>query len=214
MGDQKLKGLFLDLDGTLINSAPMIYAAIKELFQKYNLGPISKSELAKFAGLPPQDLFNTVDFERKDELLRETVVLEEKYRSLAPPYPGITSTLSKISQWGIPIAIISSQAGLEIESVKKSYEFTALIDFWLSADDVANPKPDPEGILTALDYFQLPPRSVLFVGDSVYDIDTGKNAGVNTAAAFWGGHNIPELTAMNPDYIFNEPSQLLSLFSS
>ena len=213
MGEQKLKGLFLDLDGTLINSASMINEVIKELFQKYNLGTISKSQLAKFAGLPPNTLFDTVDFERKDDLLKEAVALEDKYRTLAPPYPGITSTLSKISQWGIPMAVISSQARIEMDSVKKSYEFTVFIDFWLSADDVQNPKPDPEGILTALDYFQLPSSRVLFVGDTVYDIDAGKNAGVHTAAAFWGGHNISALTALNPDYCFSEPSQILSLFS-
>ena len=145
--------------------------------------------------------------------MRETVALEEKYRDLAPSYPGITSTLSKLSEWKIPMAIISSQAGLEMDSVKKTYDFAPFIDFWLSADDVQNPKPDPEGILNALDFFQLSPGSTLFVGDSVYDIEAGRSAGVHTAAALWGGHNIPELTSLDPDYSFTDPAQLLPLFS-
>ena len=213
MANSKFKGLFLDLDGTLINSAPMIYEVIKELFQRHNLGSVSKAMLAKFAGLPPRKFFDTIDHDRKDLLLRETVDLENKHRALAPPYPEITSLISTISNCGFPLAVISSQAGLEMDLVKTSYEFAPLIDFWLSSDDVQNPKPDPEGIKIALDFFKIPASKILFVGDSVYDIKAGKNAGVNTGAALWGGHNHAELSALNPDYSFSKPSELLKHFN-
>ncbi len=213
MANSKYKGLFLDLDGTLINSAPMVYEVIKELFQKHALGPVSKSMLAKFAGLPPKMFFDSLEHNQKDALLKEIVALENKYRALAPPYPEVTELIYTISENGFPLAVISSQAGLEMDLVKTSYEFAPLIDFWLSSDDVQNPKPDPEGIKIALDFFKIPASKILFVGDSVYDIKAGKNAGVNTGAALWGVHNHAELSALNPDYSFSKPSEILKQFN-
>jgi len=213
MTKQIFEGLFLDLDGTLINSAPMVYEIMKELFKKHNLGPVSKSMLAKFAGLPPKMFFDSLEHNQKDALLKEIVALENKYRALAPPYPEVTELIYTISENGFPLAVISSQAGLEMDLVKTSYEFAPLIDFWLSADDVQNHKPDPEGILIALDYFNISATNILFVGDTVYDIKAGKSAGVYTGAAVWGGHNQEVLTVSNPDYVFQKPSQILTHFA-
>ncbi|MGB2962525.1 MAG: HAD-IA family hydrolase [Anaerolineales bacterium] len=213
MVNSVFKGLFLDLDGTLINSAPMVYEVMKELFQKHNLGPISKSMMAKFAGLPPKLFFDTLDHNRKDLFLEETVALEKKHRALAPPYPEVTSLISTISDNGYPLAVISSQSGLEMDLVKISYDFAPRIDFWISADDVQNHKPHPEGIQIALDFFNISPDKILFVGDTEYDIKAGKSAGVHTGAAMWGGHTKETLTASNPDYIFQKPSQILTHFT-
>jgi len=213
MTKQIFNGLFLDLDGTLINSSPMIYEVVKELFQINNLGTVSKTMLEKFSGLPPRELFEVIAPDQVDVLLKQTVALEDKHRALAPLYPGVTSLLTEISNSGFPLAVISSQAGLEMDLVKTSYEFASLIDFWLSSDDVQNPKPDPEGIKIALDFFKIPASKILFVGDSVYDIKAGKNAGVNTGAALWGGHNHAELSALNPDYSFSKPSEILKQFN-
>lgn len=212
MTKQIFKGLFLDLDGTIINSSTMIYEVVKELFQINNLGTITKTMMKEYAGLPPRELFEAIAPGQVDILLKQTVALEEKHRSLAPLYPGVTSLLTEISNSGFPLAVITSQAGLEMDLVKTSYEFSSLIDFWISSDDVHNPKPDPESILTALDFFKIPAEKTLFVGDSVYDIEAGKNAGVLTGAALWGGHNRREMTALKPDFLFSKPSDIIKHF--
>jgi len=212
MENCKFKGLFLDLDGTLINSAPMMHEIMKEIFQKYNLGSVSESMMTKFAGLPAKLFFDSLDHVNKDDFLKDIVTLEKKYRSLAPSYPEVTELISTISDKGLPLAVISSQAGLEMDLVKISYDFAPRIDFWLSADDVQKHKPDPEGIYIALNHFDIPAKNILFVGDTVYDIQAGKSAGVSTGAALWGGHNQDLLTTSNPDFTFTKPFQILTHF--
>jgi len=211
MTKQRFEGLFLDLDGTIINSSPMIYEVVKELFQKNNLGMVSKTMLEKYAGLPPGEFFEAIAPGQVDSL-KQTVALEDKHRALAPLFPGVTSLLTEISNSGFPLAVITSQAGLEMDLVKKSYDFCSLIDLWISSDDVINPKPDPESIHFALDFFGIPGNKTLFVGDSVYDIEAGRNAGVKTGAALWGGHNNNEMDAQNPDFLFSKPSEIKKLF--
>jgi len=210
---QKFQGLFLDLDGTIIDSSLMIYEVVNELFQINNLGKVSKTMLEKYAGLPPRELFEEIAPGQVDVLLKQTVTLENKHRALAPPFPGVTSILTAISNSGFPLAVITSQAGLEMDLVKTSYEFSSLIDFWISSDDVHKPKPDPESILVALDFFGIPASKTLFVGDSGYDIEAGRNAGVLTGAALWGGHNSREMASLKPDFFFSKPSDIKEHFT-
>jgi HAD superfamily hydrolase (TIGR01509 family) len=212
MTKQIFEGLFLDLDGTIIDSSPMIYEVVKELFQINNLGEVSETMLEEHAGLPPREFFEVIAPDQIDFLIKQTAALEDKHRALAPLFPGVATLLTEISNSGFPLAVITSQADLEMALVKTSYEFSSLIDFWICSDDVTNPKPDPESILIALDFFGIPGSKTLFVGDSVYDINAGKNAGVKTGAALWGGNNKNEMKSLKPDFLFSKPSEIKKCF--
>jgi pyrophosphatase PpaX len=212
MGKPVLQGVFFDLDGTLINSAPMIIKAIQEIFTKYHLGPISPETIKSYAGMPPESIFQALAPERKDLLLQETILLERKYRYLAPAYPGVAELIGGLASLAIRLAAITSQARQEMQQVRESYPFTQQIELWISCEDIGHPKPHPESILTAIDHFQLRPGEVLFVGDTEYDIQAGKNAGVKTGAALWGGHNHQAMAQLDPDYSFHQPGEILSAF--
>jgi pyrophosphatase PpaX len=58
-------------------------------------------------------------------------------------------------------------------------------DWIITLDEVKKPKPDPDGIRQCLDQFQLKSHDILFVGDTIYDYQAGKNAGVDTALVTW-----------------------------
>ncbi len=157
-------------------------------------------------------MFEVIAPEQVDTLLKQTADLEDKYRDLAPPYPGVNSLLTSLSNYGVPLAVITSQAEIGMDLVKTSYEFSSLIDFWICSDHVHNPKPDPESILDALDFLKIPASETLFVGDTSYDIEAGKNAGVVTGAALWGGHSEREMASLNPDFLFPKPSAIKTHF--
>src|SRR5262249_34200345 len=63
---------------------------------------------------------------------------------------------------------------------------SADVEFLVSGDDVASPKPDPEGVRKVLDEFGVAPAELLLVGDSPSDIQAGRLAGTKTGAALWG----------------------------
>jgi pyrophosphatase PpaX len=212
MARPDLQGVFFDLDGTLINSAPMIIRAIQEIFTKYHLGPISPETIKCYAGKPPESIFQALAPERKDLLLQETIRLERKYRLLAPAYPGVAELIDELASLGIRLAAITSQAHQEMQQVRESYPFSQRIEHWISCEDIRHPKPHPESILAALEHFQLKPGEVLFVGDTEYDIQAGKNAGVKTGAALWGGHNHQAMAQLDPHYTFHQPGEIISTF--
>lgn len=210
MNNDQPQGIFFDLDGTLINSAPMIINAIQELISTYNLSPISPETISDFAGMPPETLFQAFYPDQKDFLLHETIRLERKYRHLAPAYPGVDDLIDDLFQIGLPLAVITSQARQEMEQAQEAYTFSKRIGFWISCDDIRHPKPDPESILVALNHFQLDPGQVLFVGDTEFDIKAGRRAGVRTGGALWGGHNHQQMAGLAPDYTFHQPQEIIS----
>jgi pyrophosphatase PpaX len=81
----------------------------------------------------------------------------------------------------------------------------------IGPDDVKNPKPHPEPILTALKVLGEPAACALYVGDSVHDMESGRAAGVRTAAVLWGPFGREDLAATRPDHWLERPGDLLEL---
>jgi AHBA synthesis associated protein len=85
----------------------------------------------------------------------------------------------------------------------------SLVGLSVWGDDVARPKPEPDGVLAAMSGLNADPRSTLVIGDSPADIMMGRAAGTRTAAALWGGASRDRLLAESPDLILDSPGDLL-----
>jgi HAD superfamily hydrolase (TIGR01509 family) len=126
-------------------------------------------------------------------------------------YDGIEELLSSIGGSGAGVGVVSlkpRRAGeieLDIIGLRK------LVGVTVWGDDVARPKPEPEGVLRALEGLGADPRATLVIGDSPADIEMGRAAGTRTAAALWGGSRRERLLGAGPDHSFESPAALLEL---
>jgi pyrophosphatase PpaX len=84
------------------------------------------------------------------------------------------------------------------------------MDIVVTAHDVTRPKPDPEPLLKALNYLGVEAASSILVGDSSYDILTGKNAGSRTLGVTWGLGSREELARLEPDGLLHRWDDLLN----
>jgi pyrophosphatase PpaX len=87
----------------------------------------------------------------------------------------------------------------------------AAIDTVIGADDVTHPKPHPEPVLRALERLGADPGRTVFVGDSLHDMESGRRAGVATAAVLWGPFDREYLNRSAPDHWLTQPSDLLAV---
>ena len=85
------------------------------------------------------------------------------------------------------------------------------MDVIVGADDVLNPKPHPEPVEKALELMGASREDAVYVGDSVHDMESGRAAGVRTAAVLWGPFGRAELEPTRPDYWLERPADLLTL---
>lgn len=204
-----LQTALFDLDGTLIDSIPLIRLSFEYTFDKLGI-PWGKGEVLKTIGLPLRDVAAYYAGERAEDFLDIYAKFQQKNQEkLLKPYPGAKDSLIYLKNKGYRTGVFTSKrrnatkVGLSLTGID-SY-----LDVVVTVEDIERPKPDPDGINMALGLLKTSPAKAVYTGDSIYDIQTGKNAGVPTIAVTWGIATENELKKTQPDFLVKTWAQLL-----
>lgn len=201
-----------DFDGTLMDTEPAIMASFEHVFQKYRtveeftperrikvLGPALDVMMKEF--FPEMDPWICVEEYRRYQ--------RENLRNLIRPMPGAMETLAKLSAMEVPCAVVSTRYFKSLDELLKQSRMDGFMSVVLGNDSVSRSKPDPEGILKAWE--MLKTESCFYIGDSVMDVEAGKNAGAVTVAYPSNEGKRNDLIAAKPDYLIEQLSELPEL---
>jgi len=208
-----LKAIVFDMDGTLVSSLPVIFHCENEISRKYLKATLALEEVIAKFGPPAHAIIGNMTAGLSEDLRRQAVVdYYECYRkhvaSRALVFPGITQLLRRIKSAGRRLALVTGVEKIMMEYTLNPFNLLEFFEARVTADDVRNSKPDPEGINLALRRIRVNPRESMYVGDSPADITAGKGAGVLTGAALWSPENRGDPTTEHPDYEFRSVQQL------
>ncbi|MGQ9474272.1 MAG: HAD family hydrolase, partial [Candidatus Caldatribacteriaceae bacterium] len=117
----------------------------------------------------------------------------------------------QLALWKIPMALVTAKILEEMAYDFDRFVINHLFAVTKCADDVARPKPAPDSLLVASEKLAVAKEQVIFVGESIYDIQAAKNAGIRFAFAQWGALYPQEILSLNPDYILEKPPDLLKI---
>lgn len=208
--------VLFDLDGTLANTIPLILACyrhamsvhrpgdpVDEVWIRSQIGRTLKDTMAEFSTDPEAaDAFRATYSEKQDELHDEMV----------SPYVGALGHVERYVQAGTPRAIVTSKGRIMALRTMGVCALDVHFEHLISADDVTKGKPDPEPVRIALDRLGVAPGPrVAFVGDSPWDIASGKAAGVTTIAVGWGAAAAADLEAAGADHLVTRFSELVRI---
>lgn len=176
--------VIFDLDGTILDTAPAIFASFKYAFEKHCPElKLSDDDYATFLGPTLKETFSKYCPEADDNKIEEMIETyrvhnKEVHKDLVKPMPNVIKLLNYLKDNGYNVAIASSKftdtciLGLEVTGLKDYFEVV------IGLDQVEKPKPDKETLIKAIravdGYF----TNAIYVGDSVSDIECAKNAGV------------------------------------
>ncbi|HVG20441.1 MAG TPA: HAD-IA family hydrolase [Blastocatellia bacterium] len=199
-----------DFDGTLAHSEPAYREAFLHTIRLHTGLEVDEAEFRDFWNMTPAEVLRRYSVEMLDEML---VSFEEHYYANhhhhLTPYDGIAELLESLTGRGARVAVVSLKPRRAGEIELDITGLRPLVGLTVWGDDVARPKPAPDGVLRAMDAFDVGPRSTLVIGDSPADIMMGRAAGTRTAAALWGGASTDRLLAESPDLVLNSPGDLL-----
>lgn len=210
----EINTVLFDLDGTLINTNELIIASYLHTLDQYYPNQYTRETIISLMGLPLAETFEKmgVDVERMDEFVKtyraHNLANHEKY---VYAFEGVLETIDVLSKNNIKIAIVSTKNS---PAIRLGLEITKLLPYFptiIGIDNIEKPKPDPEPIFKALEILDAKPEHTMMVGDSRYDIEAGKNAGVKTAGVAWTIRGREYLASFEPDYILDSMTDLLEI---
>lgn len=180
-----------DFDYTLADSERAVIACFRDVLERYGYEGVSDAAICRTIGYPVVDSFTMLTGETETATLkqyqREFVLKADEVMAVQTVlYPSTIPTLKKLRSKGSSIGIISTKYRYRIEDILKRYEVVDLVDIIIGGEDVTVPKPDPQGILTAIERLSADKSHVLYIGDSHIDANAAQNAGVDFTAVTTG----------------------------
>jgi phosphoglycolate phosphatase len=207
-----LELIIFDLDGTLVDSGTDITNALNYAITPYGFKPLAVEYTVKMVGEGITRLIEKILGDNNASIKDAVLDMFIKYYSehladFTKPYPGVIKTLEMLGCY--KKAIISNKR----ESLsKKLLEQLGLIKFFdvvLGSDSVSEKKPSPAPVKKALEILGIEPHRAIIVGDSDFDIQAGKGAGLITVAVTCGFRDRESLS--NADFLIDNITQLLTL---
>ncbi len=215
-GKIPFEALLWDVDGTLIDTTALIVGALDATYVQFTGRSLPNNELRALIGIPldkQMRVFGEPEtFGTTAELMAEALIRHyERRREQERPIAEAIEALIHCKRQGIKTALVTSKSDEELANTLPRLGISAYCDAIISANLVApDYKPSPRPVQLALEKLGVTnPASAIFIGDSIYDVQSGKAAGTLTAAVLWGAATEATLREQNPDFVIANPEDLL-----
>lgn len=188
-----IKAVIFDVDGTLIDTVDLHADAWVQALKHFGYeiafqdmrSQIGKGGDQILHGLLPPDVIEQRGEEIKDF---RSDLFKRDYLAKARPFPGVRNLFERIRASGQRAVLASSGTGEEVEQYKEIAGIADLIDSATSSDDAERSKPFPDIFQAALAKLSpLKPEEAVVVGDTPYDAEAARSAGVKTVGVLSGG---------------------------
>jgi phosphoglycolate phosphatase len=206
------------MDGTLLDTAPDFVAVIQAMREARQLPPVAEAVVRDVvSGGARAMVINAFDvdpFATEFEELR-LEFLERYQRHCAVfsrPFDGMTELLAEIERAGVTWGVVTNKPVRYAEPIMQQLGLAERSAVLVCPDHVKNSKPDPEPLQLACSQLGLDPASVLFVGDDLRDIESGRAAGTRTVAVTYGYiHPEDNPRSWGADAVIDHPLELRRL---
>jgi pyrophosphatase PpaX len=216
-GPARRFALLLDLDGTLVDTIPLILDCFHHTFAAHGLTPPSDEAWTAGIGTPLRAQFGP--YARDAAHLAELTATYRAHQmqvhdTLIREYEGIYDALAALRAGGRPIAIVTSKAhDLALRALAFA-RLTDFVDHVVGVEATKNHKPHPEPVHHALALLGRTTNDAIFIGDSPHDIASGRAAGVRTLGVTWGAFRRATLEDAGATLVIDRVDELVPAVES
>lgn len=234
-----IRGVAFDLDGTLVDSAPGLTAAVDNALYALELPMAGEERVVTWIGNGADILIQraltwarqeraalraaqgkpSVDHDDIPQAEQQAILrklFDRYYGEVAEEgsflFPAVADTLGALHAKGLPLALVTNKPTPFVAPILASLDIAKYFTVVIGGDDVKNKKPHPEPLLLVAEKLGLAPAELLFVGDSRNDIQAAKAAGCSSIGLTYGYNYGEPISLSEPDYIFDQFNELLPAF--
>jgi HAD superfamily hydrolase (TIGR01509 family) len=203
----------LDIDGTLVDTSYQHAVAWYRAFRQNDI-VLPVWRIHRHIGMGGDQVIAALTDERTEEEKGEEIRAAEKALYMAmieevEPMDGARDLIQRLKDEGTTVVLASSAKDTEVEHYLDLLDVRELTDDWTTSADVEATKPEPDLVKAALDKAGSSPDESVMLGDTPWDCEAAKRAGVETVALMTGGFAEEELTEAGAIAVFESIPALL-----
>lgn len=206
------KLLIFDFDGTIADTFEAGLMILNKLAGEFGFRPLQPSDIEKARDMRTRQLvkFLGIPTRKMSRIARRGS--EELHGCIhsIQPLPGMPEALRELRALDYSVGIITSNTELNVHIFLRSHGLE-LFDFVRCSSKLLG---KARMIRSAIRKQHVRAADILFVGDETRDIEACKKVGVRIAAVTWGYNSRRSLEAMKPDFVFEDPKELVALLAN
>lgn len=205
-----------DFDGTVADTLPLCYYAFQQVFRTFDQRELTAEDVAGMFGPPEtgilnQHLANQARMADAVEWYYRTY--EDSHQTHVIPFEPVHQLLQDLNRDGYRLAVCTGKGRRGLEISLHQLGLQGLFEVTITGDDVAEPKPHPEGLLAIMQRMPRDGGAMLMVGDSDADIEAAKRAGIQSVRVDWFS-SIPREFQTAPDYVCGTVDALRAILAN
>lgn len=203
----KYTHIVFDVDGTLIDSEKAVLKSLRKTIEEEGINK-SLDDLKFALGIPGKDALSVLgieDLEGVEERWNENLL---KYSDEMKLFEGIKQVIQELKCKSVSLGIVTSKTRKEYETDFLKFGLNSYFDLVICADDTRKHKPDKEPIEKYIEITKAKKEETIYIGDSIYDMQCSKDAGVDFALALWGANETEKIKA---EYKLKTPKSILGI---
>jgi HAD superfamily hydrolase (TIGR01509 family) len=212
-----IRGCLLDVDGTLIDSNDAHARSWVDVLRENDFD-VTYAQVRALIGMGGDKLVRAVtglDVERgrgKELAARRTELFRRDYLPSLTATKGARDLITRMKEADLRLVIATSARDRELNALLEQAGLSELIRRRTTSDDAEESKPDPDIVHAALERGELDPKTTLMLGDTPYDIEAARRAGVDTIALRCGGWWADDALG-GAIAIYDDPAELVQTYA-
>lgn len=201
------KHIVFDIDGTLLDTEKAILHSLKDVLREALQEDVPMKELKFVLGIPGETALRQLGIQDTGLVGRKWNERLSDYKSEIRLFDGIPELLSALKGHGYALGIVTSKTRYEYQTdFAIPFDVADGFSTVICVEDASNSKPNPEPLLAYFERARIDARDALYIGDTVYDSQCARGAGVDFGLALWGNAGAQGIPA---DYRFQTPREVL-----
>ncbi|MDI6893015.1 MAG: HAD-IA family hydrolase [Bacillota bacterium] len=185
----RYEAVLFDLDGTLIDTRDLILASFHHALRRVLGRDLPDEVLLAGQGTTLIDQMRCFDGDRAEELTRVYTEFNlREHDALAREFPGVQELLRDLYAIGVHLGVVTSKRREGALLGLRRFGIAPYLTAAVFMEDTREHKPSPAPVREALRRLGCAPARAVMAGDSPYDVQSARSAGVEAVGVAWGSH--------------------------
>ena len=208
MKQRKYKHLIFDIDGTLLDTEKTgvlsLQKSVKELMGK----DMTYDELYPYFGIPTMVVAQKMGFKDVEAAAHSWEKIFQELMYLITPFEGVSEMLPRLREMGFKLGDVTSRSRFEFNYDPHLSLWKDLFETVITSDDSERHKPFPDPLLAYLSRSGAASDECIYFGDTEYDFECAKGAGIDFALADWRNRGFQGIPAQ---YCFSSVEEIIKI---